>query len=139
MDNGIRTWGERLLELVGLVGVEDAEGVEVLGAPNLELDGVLGPLDPHRPRVLPPRRQEEVLDLVDLLRLRQDQNQTKPRGQSHPLFAAGKERRGKEEQTHHGERRCCCCSAAEDGGGGGGGAGWRRRGGEREWNPTCII
>ena len=64
-----QTWRERLLELVGLVGVVDAEGVEVLGAAHLELDGVLGPLDPHRPRVLPPRRQQEVLDLVDLLRL----------------------------------------------------------------------
>lgn len=68
-DYGARTWRERLLELVGLVGVVDAEGVEVLGAAHLELDGVLGPLDPHRPRVLPPRRQQEVLDLVDLLRL----------------------------------------------------------------------
>ena len=68
-DYGARTWRERLLELVGLVGVVDAEGVEVLGAAHLELDGVLGTLDPHRPRVLPPRRQQEVLDLVDLLRL----------------------------------------------------------------------
>ena len=50
----------------------DAEGVEVPGAANLELDGALGPLDPHRPRVLPPRRQQEVLDLVDLLRLQSD-------------------------------------------------------------------
>ena len=65
-----RTWWEGLLELVGLVGVEDAERVEVPGAAHLELDGVLGPLDPHRPRVLPARRQQEVLDLVDLLRLR---------------------------------------------------------------------
>lgn len=63
-----RTWWEGLLELVGLVGIEDAERVEVPGAANLELDGVLGPLDPHRPRVLPARRQQEVLDLVDLLR-----------------------------------------------------------------------
>lgn len=63
-----QTWRERLLELVGLVGVVDAEGVEVPGAAHLELDGVLGPLDPHRPRVLPPCRQQEVLDLVDLLR-----------------------------------------------------------------------
>lgn len=67
--SGARTGRERLLELVGLVGVVDAEGVEVPGAAHLELDGALGPLDPHRPRVLPPRRQQEVLDLVDLLRL----------------------------------------------------------------------
>lgn len=67
--SGARTWRERLLELVGLVGVVDAEGVEVPGAAHLELDGALGPLDPHGPRVLPPRRQQEVLDLVDLLRL----------------------------------------------------------------------
>jgi hypothetical protein len=67
------TWREGLLELVGLVGVEDAEGVEVAGAAHLELDGVLGPLDPHRPRVLAPRRQQEVLDLVDLLRLHHEE------------------------------------------------------------------
>ena len=57
----LRTWREGLLELVGLVGVEDANGVEVAGAAHLELDGVLGPLDPHRSRVLAPRRQQEVL------------------------------------------------------------------------------
>lgn len=58
----------------------DAEGVEVPGAAHLELDGVLGPLDPHRPRVLPPCRQQEVLDLVDLLRL-----PTKKKGNTNKL------------------------------------------------------
>jgi len=42
-----QTWRERLLELVGLVGVVDAEGVEVLGAAHLELDNILAPLDLH--------------------------------------------------------------------------------------------
>jgi hypothetical protein len=65
----LRDITEGLLELVGLVGVVDAERVEVPGAAHLELDGALGPLDPHRPRVLAPRRKQEVLDLMNLLRL----------------------------------------------------------------------
>jgi len=39
------TRGEGLLELVGLVGVGHAEGVEVLGAPDLELGHTPGTLD----------------------------------------------------------------------------------------------
>lgn len=57
------------MSLLAFVGVVDGERVEVMGAAHLELDGTLGPLDPHRPRVLAPRRQQEVLHLVDLLRL----------------------------------------------------------------------
>jgi hypothetical protein len=60
--------GQGLLQLVGLVGVEDGQGVEVLGAPHFELDDILGALDLDAPGVLAPGREEEVLDLVDLLR-----------------------------------------------------------------------
>jgi hypothetical protein len=63
------TWGQRLLQLVGLLGVEDAEGVQVPRATDLELDSVFAPLDPHGAGVLPPRGEKEVLDLMDLLRL----------------------------------------------------------------------
>ena len=63
-----KTGGQRLLQLVGFFGVEDAEGVEVLGAPDFELDDILGALDLDAPGVLAPRRQEEVLDLINLLR-----------------------------------------------------------------------
>merc|ERR1712137_842993 len=60
--------GQGLLELVGLVGVSNAEGVEVLGAADLELGHVARLLDLDGPGILPPGGKEEVLDLVDLLR-----------------------------------------------------------------------
>lgn len=43
-----RTRGERLLELLGLLGVLEGQGVEVLRASDLELDhsGLLALLDP---------------------------------------------------------------------------------------------
>jgi hypothetical protein len=63
------TWGERLLQLVCLLSVEYAEGVQVLGAADLELDNILAPLDLHWSGILPPRGEKEILDLVDLLRL----------------------------------------------------------------------
>ena len=59
--------GKRLLQLVGLVGVEDAQGVEVLAAPDFELDYILAALDLDAPGVLAAGREQEVLDLVDLL------------------------------------------------------------------------
>lgn len=59
--------GKRLLQLVSLVGVEDAQGVEVLAAPDFELDYILAALDLDAPGVLAAGREEEVLDLVDLL------------------------------------------------------------------------
>jgi len=45
---GFRTRGKRLLELLNLVGVLEDKGVELLGAPNLELGlvGLLVLLDP---------------------------------------------------------------------------------------------
>jgi hypothetical protein len=63
------TWWERLLQLVCLLSIKDAEGVQVLGAAHLELDNILAPLDLHGTGILPPCSEEEVLDLVDLLRL----------------------------------------------------------------------
>ena len=60
---------EGLLELVGLVRVGDAQGVQVLGAPDLELGHVARLLDLDGASILPASRQEEVLDFVYLLRL----------------------------------------------------------------------
>jgi hypothetical protein len=64
------TWGQRLLELLGLVGVSHAQGVQVLAAADLELSLAPSLLDLHRPRILPARGQEELLDLLNLLGLR---------------------------------------------------------------------
>lgn len=65
----MRTGGQRLLELLGLLLVGNDQGVEVARAAHLEL-GVLGVLlDLDRLGVLPARLQQEVLDLHDLLRL----------------------------------------------------------------------
>jgi len=64
--------GKRLLQLVGLLSIKDAEGVQVLEAAHLELDNILAPLDLHRMGNLPTRAEKEVLDLVDLLRLQSD-------------------------------------------------------------------
>ena len=59
---------QRLLQLVGLLEVLHAERVEVLAAAHLEFDNVLRLLDLDGLGVLPARRQQEVLDLADLLR-----------------------------------------------------------------------
>lgn len=58
-----------MLQFFSLVGVKDTESVKVLGATDLELDYFSAPLDFHRACIFPPGSQEEVLDLVDLLRL----------------------------------------------------------------------
>jgi hypothetical protein len=63
------TWGERLLQLVCLLSIEYAEGVQVLGAADLELDNILAPLDLHWSGILPPRGEKKILDLVYLFRL----------------------------------------------------------------------
>lgn len=64
-----RTGGETLLQLVGLVQVRHAQGVEVLATPHLELHTVVRLLDLDGLGILPPRGEEEILDLLDLLRL----------------------------------------------------------------------
>jgi hypothetical protein len=65
----ILTRRERLLQLVSLLLVEDAKRVEVLGATDLELDNTFALLDPHRARIFPSCSDDEIFDLVDLLRL----------------------------------------------------------------------
>ena len=58
-----------MLQLVSLLLVKDAKGVEVLGATDLELHNSFALLDSHRPRILPSCGDNEIFDLVDLLRL----------------------------------------------------------------------
>jgi hypothetical protein len=74
-DNGVveRTRRQRLPQLLGLVAVRHTQCVQVLGAADLEL--CLGPslLDLYGLGILPPGCQEEVLDLVNLLRLQEVQ------------------------------------------------------------------
>ena len=55
-----------MLQLVGLLSIKDAEGVQVLEAAHLELDNILAPLDLHRMGD-PPRGEKEVLNLVHML------------------------------------------------------------------------
>jgi len=63
----VKSWRKRLLQLVSLLGVTDDEGVQVPGASDLELDVRLGLHDLDRPGVLSARREEKVLDFVNLL------------------------------------------------------------------------
>ena len=58
-----------MLQFVSLLGVENTEGVEVLGAADLELHNIFAPLDLYRASILPSCCEEKVLDLVNLLRL----------------------------------------------------------------------
>lgn len=71
----VLTWGQRLLELLGLVTVRDAQREEVRGAANLKLGHAVGLLYLDGLGVLAPCRQEKVLDLVDLLRLQANTRQ----------------------------------------------------------------
>jgi hypothetical protein len=73
-----RTRRQRLLQLVCLLRIGDAKRVQVLATPDLELGHGLRLLDLHRLRILPPRGQEEVLDLADLLRLRTAREEVQP-------------------------------------------------------------
>lgn len=68
-----RTGRKGLLQLLGLIGIVDAEGVEVLRAADFELCAAARLLDAHCPGVLPSRRQQEVFDLPDVLRLLRSQ------------------------------------------------------------------
>ena len=62
-----RTRWQRLFELLSLVSVGNSQSVQVLGAPDLELGGLLGLPDLHRLSILAPGCQEELLDVTDLL------------------------------------------------------------------------
>lgn len=66
----VRTRRQRLLQLVCLLCVCYTECVEVLAAPDLELGHRLRLLDLDALGILPPSGEQEVLDLIDLLRLR---------------------------------------------------------------------
>lgn len=63
-----QTWGQGLLQLVGLLRVKHTKCVEVLGATNLELHHILAPLNLDGSCILPSCGEKEVLDLMDLLR-----------------------------------------------------------------------
>jgi hypothetical protein len=62
-----RTRRQGLGELVGLLGVGDAEGVQVARAADLELDNAVSLLDLDGARVLSAGLLEEVPDVRDLL------------------------------------------------------------------------
>jgi hypothetical protein len=64
-----RTGWQRLLQLVCLVRVRDAECIEVPAAPNLELGDIPRLFDLHRSCILAPSGKEKLLDFFDLFRL----------------------------------------------------------------------
>ena len=63
-----------MLQLISLLRVKHTEGVKVLGAANLELHHIFAPLDFHRACILPPSGEEEVFNLMNLLRLHKAPN-----------------------------------------------------------------
>lgn len=60
---------QRLLQLLGLVGVGDAQGVQVPRAADLELGHIAALLYLDGAGILPPGGEEELLDLLNLLGL----------------------------------------------------------------------
>ena len=82
----IQTRRERLLELLGLLGILHHQGVQVLAAAHLELDVILGLhdldgciLSMFKERILritfgslATSNDQKVLDLLDLLRLKHE-------------------------------------------------------------------
>lgn len=66
----LKTRGERLLELISLVGVSNAKGIEVAAAADLELGDITSLLDLDGSSVLAASRKEELLNFLDLLGLR---------------------------------------------------------------------
>ena len=58
-----------MLQLISLLRVKHTKGVQVLGATNLEFHHFSAPLDFHGACILPPGCEEEVLNLMNLLRL----------------------------------------------------------------------
>jgi hypothetical protein len=61
--------GKGLLELISLVGVSNAKGVEVAAAADLELGDITSLLDLDGSSVLAASRKEELLDFLNLLGL----------------------------------------------------------------------
>ena len=72
----LKTRGERLRQLISLLGVSNAKGVEVTAAPNLKLGDGLRLLDLHRAGVLAARLLEKVADVVDLFRLKKERKKS---------------------------------------------------------------
>lgn len=64
------TWWKGLRELVCLLRIGYREGVEVLGAADLELDNSLALLDLYGSGILSASLLQEVANVTDLLRLR---------------------------------------------------------------------
>lgn len=60
------TWGKRLLQTVDLVGLSDAEGVQIAAAADLELGGVGVLLDGHALGIRATSGQQEFLEFEDL-------------------------------------------------------------------------
>lgn len=65
-----QTWGKRLLQLVSLLRVKDAESVQIFRTTDLELYHIFAPLYLHRTCILPSSSEKKILNLVYLLRLR---------------------------------------------------------------------
>lgn len=65
-----------MLQLISLLSVKHTQGVQILGATDLELDHIFAPLDLHGACILPPRSEKEVLDLMNLLRLHKTKYQS---------------------------------------------------------------
>jgi hypothetical protein len=61
-----------MLQHVCLLHIKDAGG-QVLGVAHLELQEIFASLDFHRGSILPSSSLPEVLDLMDLLRLQQQE------------------------------------------------------------------
>ena len=66
----MKTRWQTLLELVSLITISNAQGVQILGASDLELGQVSASLDLDAPSILSSSGEKEVLDFVNLLRLR---------------------------------------------------------------------
>ena len=63
------TWRKGLLELVSFLSIKDTKRVEILLTSHFEFHHIFASLNLDGPRIFSPRSEEEVLDLVDLLRL----------------------------------------------------------------------
>eukprot|EP00455_Lapot_gusevi_P048735 TRINITY_DN6793_c0_g2_i2.p1 TRINITY_DN6793_c0_g2~~TRINITY_DN6793_c0_g2_i2.p1 ORF type:complete len:100 (+),score=4.15 TRINITY_DN6793_c0_g2_i2:241-540(+) len=75
----LETRGEGLSNLLGLLSISDAEGVQEARASDLELHAVLGLLDGNHLGILAVGLLQEVFDFGDLLRHRD--NSSFPRKQ----------------------------------------------------------